>query len=48
MWTPAIPLLMGNWWTVASFAQPPDVTFGRLPSSEKRKSGMSATSLGLW
>jgi hypothetical protein len=48
MWTPAIPSLMGNWWTVASFAQPPDVTFGRLPSSEKRKSGMSATSLGSW
>ncbi|MFT6671173.1 MAG: hypothetical protein ACJAVZ_002645 [Afipia broomeae] len=39
MWTPAIPLLMGNWWTVASFAQPPEVTFGMLPSSEKRKSG---------
>jgi len=48
MWTPAIPLLMENWWTEASFAQPPNVTFGRLPSSEKRKSGMSATSLGSW
>jgi len=39
---------MGNWWTVASFAQPPEVIFGRLPSSENRKSGIAATSFGSW
>src|SRR3954454_20032602 len=48
MWTPAIVLLIGNWWTVASFAQPPVVIFGRLPSSEKRKSGIAPTYFGSW
>ena len=46
MWTPAIPWLMGNWWTVASFAQPPEVIFGALPSSGKVYGSIAAASAG--
>src|SRR3954453_13942527 len=48
MWTPAIVLLIGNWWTGASSAPAPGVFFGRWPSSEKRKSGIAPTSFGSW
>ena len=42
---PAIPLLMGNWWTVASFVQVPEAISGTSRSSEK-KAGTAATSFG--
>ena len=48
MCTPASPVMIGSWCSVDSLAQPPDVTFGAEPSSDRVNSGIALTSLASW